>query len=143
MKKLADICFWQQESPKSSPASTEADIRRKLSSRQAMQVFADSFAFGQNLPMRMLDMDRLIELPKIVHRLLREESMNDIYQSEWQSQFGSKNIVDVIPDWEQVDNISKDIDSCAQAMFTNLSANFANVCENAQASIDSDIAKNS
>ena len=69
--------------------------------------------------------------------------MNVIYRSEWQSQFGSKSIVDVIPDWKQVDNISKDIDTCAQVMCTNLSANFANVCENAQASIDSDIAKNS
>ncbi len=143
MKKLADICFWQSESSTSSTEAAEADIRRRLSSRQTMQVFADSFAFGQNLPMRMLDMDRLKELPKIVHRLLHEKSMNVIYQSEWQSQFGSKSIVDVIPDWEQVDNISKDIDTCAQVMFTNLSANFANVCENAQASIDSDIAKNS
>ena len=143
MKKLADICFWQSESSTSPTEATEADIRRRLSSRQAMQVFADSFAFGQNLPMRMLDMDRLKELPQIVHGLLHEESMNVIYRSEWQSQFGSKSIVDVIPDWKQVDNISKDIDTCAQVMFTNLSANFSNVCENAQASIDSDITKNS
>ena len=143
MKKLADICFWQSESSISPTEATEADIRRRLSSRQAMQVFADSFAFGQNLPMRMLDMDRLKELPQIIHRLLHEKSMNVIYQSEWQSQFGSKNIVDVAPSWTQIENISKDIDTCAQVMCTNLSANFANVCENAQASIDSDIAKNS
>ena len=143
MKKLADICFWQSESSTSPTEATEADIRRRLSSRQSMQVFADSFAFGQNLPMRMLDMDRLKELPQIVHGLLHEESMNVIYRSEWQSQFGSKSIVDVIPDWKQVDNISKDIDTCAQVMCTNLSANFANVCKNAKASINSDIAKNS
>ena len=143
MKKLADICFWQQKSDTSSTEATEADIRRRLSSRQTMQVFADSFAFGQNLPMRMLDMDRLKELPEIIHRLLHEKSMNDIYQSEWQSQFGSKSIVDVAPSWAQIENITKDIDTCAQAMCTNLSANFANVCKNAKAGIDSDIANNS
>lgn len=63
-------------------AETEAVRQRRRRGRHACQVAVDTIAYGQNIPFRLLMIDKLLDLPGMIERLVRSADGRRLLEEE-------------------------------------------------------------